>query len=212
MIGVYKITNLVNGKVYIGSSRNIKKRITDHFKPSKISSRIKYPLYQDISKYGRKNFRIEILEECRIENLEELETKYIQQYFGENCYNVSETSHNMKSEEGKKIHGEFFSEWNKQQWGKESYRNERSKSSREIQLKRLENPEYLEEKSKQLKKYTDTLKKKVGQFDKQGNLINTFEGTREAERKTGINSSQISAVALGKPKRKTAGGYVWKYL
>lgn len=31
MVGIYKITNLVNNKVYIGQSINIEKRIKEHF-------------------------------------------------------------------------------------------------------------------------------------------------------------------------------------
>ena len=30
MIGIYKITNKINGKSYIGKSRNLTKRIKDH--------------------------------------------------------------------------------------------------------------------------------------------------------------------------------------
>jgi hypothetical protein len=49
--------------------------------------------------------------------------------------------------------------------------------------------------------------KKVYQFDLQGNLINEFNSTREAERQTKIEN--ISRCALG--KAKTAGGYKWSY-
>ena len=31
MIGIYKITNLINGKEYVGQSINIERRIKDHF-------------------------------------------------------------------------------------------------------------------------------------------------------------------------------------
>lgn len=44
---------------------------------------------------------------------------------------------------------------------------------------------------------------------KDGKVIAEFYGTREAERKTGIFSSQISPACRG--KCKTAGGYEWKY-
>ena len=44
---------------------------------------------------------------------------------------------------------------------------------------------------------------------KGGNIIAEFYGTYEAERKTGINFRNISAVCRG--KRKSAGGYQWKY-
>lgn len=53
------------------------------------------------------------------------------------------------------------------------------------------------------------LSKKVKQISLVGELINEFEGVREAERNTGISSKSISKVALG--QRKSAGGYVWKY-
>lgn len=45
---------------------------------------------------------------------------------------------------------------------------------------------------------------------KNGKIINRFYGTEEAERKTGINQSNICACCLG--KRKTAGKYQWKYI
>ena len=35
MIGIYKITNNVNGKIYIGQSVNIEKRWKDHISASK---------------------------------------------------------------------------------------------------------------------------------------------------------------------------------
>ena len=34
MCGIYKIENLINGKVYIGKSINIKKRFKDHISDS----------------------------------------------------------------------------------------------------------------------------------------------------------------------------------
>lgn len=52
-------------------------------------------------------------------------------------------------------------------------------------------------------------KKPVMQFDKNGAIINTFTSMSEAERKTGIFNSSISNCCKG--KRKTAGGYIWKY-
>lgn len=42
-----------------------------------------------------------------------------------------------------------------------------------------------------------------------GEVIATFESLHEAERQTGIYSSNICGVCLG--KKKSAGGYFWKY-
>ena len=52
--------------------------------------------------------------------------------------------------------------------------------------------------------------KKVQMFDKStGELLATFPSIHEAERVTGIAQSHISKCCLG--KRKSAGGYKWRY-
>ena len=56
--GVYKITNLVNGKVYIGASKRIEDRWRDHKK------RINSPIHSDLEAYGLDNFKFEVLLEC----------------------------------------------------------------------------------------------------------------------------------------------------
>ena len=52
-------------------------------------------------------------------------------------------------------------------------------------------------------------KKAVNQFTMDGNLIATFQILNIAARETGINAAHICDVCKG--KRKSAGGYVWKY-
>lgn len=49
----------------------------------------------------------------------------------------------------------------------------------------------------------------VVQFDLNGNFIKEYDTITQASLETGVNFSKISAVARG--KRKTSGGYVWKY-
>jgi hypothetical protein len=51
--------------------------------------------------------------------------------------------------------------------------------------------------------------KPVSQYDKTNNKICEFANAREAQRITGINYKHISSCCLG--KRKTHGGYIWKY-
>lgn len=48
----------------------------------------------------------------------------------------------------------------------------------------------------------------VDQFDLNGNYIQTFDSTMEAERQTGVHSSGISACCRGLQKK--SGGYIWK--
>ena len=49
----------------------------------------------------------------------------------------------------------------------------------------------------------------VLQFSKTGDLIAEYPSIMEAERQTGCNSSHICQCCKG--KRKSAGGYIWKY-
>ena len=78
MIGIYKITNLINNKSYIGQSVDINRRFRSH--KSYPFEKSNYPLYRAFKKYGIDNFSFEILEECPIEELNEKEIYYINYY------------------------------------------------------------------------------------------------------------------------------------
>lgn len=55
-----------------------------------------------------------------------------------------------------------------------------------------------------------TVKKiRVSQYSLKGDLIKVFNSIKEAMKETGVSDSKICTVA--KQKRKTAGGFVWKY-
>ena len=107
---IYKITNKVNGKVYIGQTINYEERVRHHkqtaFRPnSKDRSR---PLYNAIIKYGIDNFIFEIIDTANsIDELNEKEVYYIQTY--DSCvdnnkgYNLDKGGKNgRKSEETKR--------------------------------------------------------------------------------------------------------------
>ena len=53
--------------------------------------------------------------------------------------------------------------------------------------------------------------KAVLQFTKNGSLLHEYKSASEASRATGINRGNISVVARGNGRSKTAGGYIWKY-
>lgn len=56
---------------------------------------------------------------------------------------------------------------------------------------------------------TPKIWKSIAQYDNCLNLIKNWESITAASRSTGIDGSSISAVARG--KRKSAGGFVWRY-
>jgi hypothetical protein len=54
------------------------------------------------------------------------------------------------------------------------------------------------------------LSKQVGQYTADGKLVKVWQSTREVQRLLGFDHGDISKVARG--KKKTAHGYVWKYI
>lgn len=74
MVGIYRITNLVNEKTYIGQSIDIKRRFCEH---RCISHESNIHLKRALEKYGKDNFKYEVLEECDISELDEKEIYYI---------------------------------------------------------------------------------------------------------------------------------------
>lgn len=62
MQGIYKITNKLNGKVYIGQANNIEQRIKRHKRELKNQYHHNWHLQQAWNKYGQDNFSFEIIE------------------------------------------------------------------------------------------------------------------------------------------------------
>ena len=62
---IYRIINNINGKSYIGSTKDTKERFKQHIKSSKYSSSqsYNYPLQRAFRKYGIENFSFTIIEE-----------------------------------------------------------------------------------------------------------------------------------------------------
>lgn len=53
-------------------------------------------------------------------------------------------------------------------------------------------------------------RKCVGMFSQDGELLCIFRSVSDAEKISGVNSSKVCSVCGG--NRKTAGGYIWKYM
>lgn len=65
--GVYKITNIINNKIYIGSSNELYNRLSTYkclFKKGKVHNK---HLQSSFNKYGFDNFKLDILEFCDLD-------------------------------------------------------------------------------------------------------------------------------------------------
>lgn len=75
--GIYKIINITNDKFYIGSAKNLLKRLMQHFSHLRHNESNCTKLQRAYNKYGEGNFKIVLLEECEISKLIEREQYYI---------------------------------------------------------------------------------------------------------------------------------------
>ena len=111
MIGIYLITNKVNGKKYIGQSVDVERRFSEHLRsgqPDKYVHKnerdIGTPIHLAMQKYGIENFSLTILEECLKDELNEKERYWISYYksnekqFGYNISSGGQESFGLKGE------------------------------------------------------------------------------------------------------------------
>lgn len=223
--GIYKLTNVINGKAYIGQSKDIAGRMKTHIKDSVRVNDVRgqFPMYVDMRKQGKENFKLEILETCQVEDLNEREEYYIRTHRTDESeigYNQTRYAYPFRdpkiiakshTPEIMKAHGKRIREWNLKQWKNPEYRKKITESSRRHQVERLKDPAYHAEVSARMRRVTEEMKQPVEQYDKEGNFIAMFKGVREAERHMGLANDSIGKVCRGVKFRKTAGGYVWKY-
>lgn len=92
--GIYKITNILNNKCYIGQSVDIYKRWCDHCKCGcGMDTPKNNKLYTAMLEDGLENFTFELLEECSREELNKKEAFYINLYES-NDYGYNQTQGN----------------------------------------------------------------------------------------------------------------------
>jgi len=83
--GIYLIKNILDEKVYIGSSVNLKGRRYKHFWMLEKGIHDNPHLQNSYNKFGKENFKFEILENCECNILVERENYYIDKFNSNKC-------------------------------------------------------------------------------------------------------------------------------
>lgn len=96
--GIYKITNILSNKIYIGSGIDINNRWAVHRYQLKNNKHVNIHLQNSYNAYGLDSFKFEIIEICEKEKFEEREQYWMDIYnsydknLGYNICNVARTT------------------------------------------------------------------------------------------------------------------------
>lgn len=95
--GIYQIVNKTTGKKYVGRSVNVHSRILEHKRELRLNIHQNKHLQSSWNKRGEGDFTFELLEECAIEDLQQREQYYLDNYinFSED-YNILRDSENTR--------------------------------------------------------------------------------------------------------------------
>ena len=202
---IYKITNNINGKIYIGKTEfSVEKRFKEHCRDAFKERCEKRPLYSAINKYGIENFTVETIEET--DNPEERE-KYWIEYYGsfKNGYNATMGGDGKKYADYELI----LSLFNEGKTEKEIYQIT-GYTDKTIRAALVQGGVSQEDRQA---RGVATRSKPVVMLDKNTlKILKVFPSAREAERYLNKpnGNRHINEVCNG--KRQTAYGYKWRHL
>jgi group I intron endonuclease len=219
---IYKITNIITKKCYIGETKKSNPELRWNEHKRKIEKGIGCPALQEaIKKYGVENFKFEVLIICFDEDRYKFEIEYIKKFnsIAPNGYNLT------KGGEG----GGFYGKKHKAETIikinntiKQNYINNPN-LIKEISNRNkiiMSNPKHREHLLNVIKNNSRCVKMrenklsfkdcrvKVSQFSFEGELINSYDSLKHAEIETGCSRKSISSMING--KSKSCGGFIWK--
>ena len=219
---IYKITNIITNKCYIGETKE--KMPETRWKQHKrtIEKGIGCPALQNaVKKYGIDNFTFKVLIICFDEERFKFEKEYIKKFnsIAPNGYNLT------KGGEGGGFYGKKHSQEtinkisntlkNKYINNDDLRKNVTEKNKNLMNLKetkeKITNSVLNTERCKSLKENKLSFKDltvEVSQYTIDGIFINKYNSIKQAEIETCVSAKTISKVI--NYKQKTSGGFIWK--
>lgn len=219
---IYKVTNILNNKIYIGKTNDFKKRKLEH---TRYDINDNSYFHKALKKYGLESFKWEIIDKSNsLKNINNLEKYYIKKF---NSYKP--IGYNMTKG------GDGGSMWNAQPIvcltliGEYVARYDSAGEAEKIDgynnskvLKCCKNiskthkgklfmfeDDYLKNGAKKYIKPRSSCMKRVIQCDMNGNFINKFNSVKEASEKTGTRRTTLSSVLTN--NYKSANGFIFVY-
>lgn len=204
--GIYQIKNLVDGKIYVGSSSIIQKRKTQHYLNLRKGTHPNQKLQNAWNKYGENNFEFSIVEKCEIHDLLYREQFYISSLSP--YYNIAdvvgmpytpkagtqEALEKNKRGYAARMAGmstleykERASKSNKEVWTREGHRESRSRETKEL----WNNQEYRNLQREKHRKVPENLRDNIRQLHKDGVKIKDLAETNN------VSITTISRIIKG---------------
>lgn len=185
IVGIYKITNLKNNKVYVGSAVNIKNRFKTHKRLLKNNKHFNNHLQSSYLKYGEDYFKYEIIEITTLTEMLDREVYWISSLGANNPKYGYNKRLIVNSNLGIKLSDETRKKLSESHLG-----HKRSEETN--------------------KKIKESQYKKICQLDKNGNFIQMFDSLQEAAKSLNCNYT-TSITACLKKRLPSALGFLWCY-
>lgn len=191
---IYKITNMFNGKLYIGKTTNLTERISKY---NSLHCKSQYKLYNALKKYGVSNFSFHIILE-----------------------GSSEDQLNVYEKEFIRKHNSIKDGYNLREGGEGGKHSEETKHKMSLGRMGILNPMYGKplDSDHRIKISKGLCKTPIFQYTLNGAFIKEWESSAHAARSLGYNNYgaawRIILNAKGKPDNKgfipkSVFGYVW---
>lgn len=185
--GIYMWTNNLNGKKYVGSSVDLRRRLLEYYNVKRLLNEKSMPINHSLLKHGYHNFNLTVLEFCNIDSLVSREKHYFDVYSPE--YNILKTPGSPDRGKG----------WTHSEATVEKIRLAANK--------RAESPEYL---AKMSTDQTSVMKVEVTDVETQ--TTTTYHAIRAAARALSIDKRYIEHYIYLNQDRPVLDKYTFKLI